>query len=374
MKPGKITQTVLNRSVFKNMKKRNEDTICKPRIGLDSNGFIGEDGMQVLTAVATMAGYEHYLPELTTFRAINNIYASGGEVKGITLSLMLPRFFEESMLKDYTKRLDKICAEHSIDIFGGSTTVNEKIQEPILTVNAIGTKQTSKEIIEVNKSRAFKNKEDNEIQDKSIFNIDIQDKSFLNIEIQDKSILNKDIQDKSKEKTILLTKHIGMEGTIRMASEKQEELQSRFTKAFVDNGRKLLSKMSLKEELNALKDCSNIYTHDVSEGGIFGALYELSEILRCGLDIDLRKIPMTQETIEYCEYFDINPYMLVSGGALLIVTEEPKDIIRRCQNHDIDVTIIGSLTQANDKVIRNEDEVRYLEPYKGDEIYKVFHT
>ena len=32
-----------------------------------------------------------------------------------------------------------------------------------------------------------------------------------------------------------------------------------------------------------------------------------------GLEIDLKKIPIRQETIEICEFFDLNPYKLLSG-------------------------------------------------------------
>lgn len=58
--------------------------------------------------------------------------------------------------------------------------------------------------------------------------------------------------------------------------------------------------------------------HDVTEGGIFGALWEMAEASGVGLDIDLKKIPIRQETIEICEVYDINPYLLISSGAMLI--------------------------------------------------------
>ena len=38
--------------------------------------------------------------------------------------------------------------------------------------------------------------------------------------------------------------------------------------------------------------------HDVTEGGIFGALWEMAEASGVGLEIDVKKIPIRQETVE----------------------------------------------------------------------------
>ena len=48
--------------------------------------------------------------------------------------------------------------------------------------------------------------------------------------------------------------------------------------------------------------------HDASQGGIFGALWDMAEASGIGLDIDLKKLPIRQDTIEISEFFDINPY------------------------------------------------------------------
>ena len=55
---------------------------------------------------------------------------------------------------------------------------------------------------------------------------------------------------------------------------------------------------------------------DLSEGGIFGALWEMADGAGIGLDVALKRIPIQQETVEICEFFGVNPYqMLSTGGA-----------------------------------------------------------
>ena len=48
----------------------------------------------------------------------------------------------------------------------------------------------------------------------------------------------------------------------------------------------------------------------VGEGGIFAALYRLAKEADTGLVVDLKAMPVRQETIEICEYYKLNPYQL----------------------------------------------------------------
>ena len=111
--------------------------------------------------------------------------------------------------------------------------------------------------------------------------------------------------------------------------------------------------------------------HDVSEGGIFGALWELAESAGVGLEIDLKKIPIRQETVEICEFFDLNPYKLLSGGCLLIATEDGNGLVMELEKADIPAVIIGKATDSNDRVLINEEERRFLETTQTDELISV---
>ena len=111
--------------------------------------------------------------------------------------------------------------------------------------------------------------------------------------------------------------------------------------------------------------------HDVTEGGIFGALWEMAEASGVGLEIDLKKIPLKQETVEICEYFGISPYELISSGSMLMAAKDGNRLVMELQKEGIPAVIIGKATAGRDRILRNEDECRYLEPPKTDELYKV---
>ena len=62
--------------------------------------------------------------------------------------------------------------------------------------------------------------------------------------------------------------------------------------------------------------------HDITEGGIYGALWEVAQASGVGLEVSIEDIPVRQHTIELCEFFDLNPYQLISSGSMLIVTDQ----------------------------------------------------
>ncbi|MBO5657534.1 MAG: hydrogenase maturation factor, partial [Agathobacter sp.] len=110
--------------------------------------------------------------------------------------------------------------------------------------------------------------------------------------------------------------------------------------------------------------------HDVSEGGVFGALCEMAQAANVGLTIELKKIPVRQETIEISEFFDINPYKMLSTGSLLMGTEDGNALVLALEAIGVPAVVIGKATDSNDKVLVNEDERRFLETTQTDELYK----
>ena len=162
-----------------------------------------------------------------------------------------------------------------------------------------------------------------------------------------------------------------MEGTSIIAKEKERELLKRFPPVLVKMAGEQREYLSVASEAaTALK--SGVYAmHDVRNGGIFGALWEISRKLGVGLCVDLKKIPVRQETIEICEFYNLNPYELISGGMLIMLTRDGQRLAEDLENKGINGIVIGSTNDGNDKIIVNQEEIRYLEPPVPDEINKL---
>ena len=163
---------------------------------------------------------------------------------------------------------------------------------------------------------------------------------------------------------------IACEGTAVLALEKEKQLKERFAGFFVDAAKELFyaGAMPAIRVIMSSQDAAGIA---VREGGIFGGLWELGTIGKVGLDIDLRSIPVRQHTIEICEYFNINPYMLLSGGCMLLTAPGGEALVSALSQEGIPAAVIGRTCSGNDRIVRYDDEIRYLEPAGTDEIYRI---
>ena len=82
-------------------------------------------------------------------------------------------------------------------------------------------------------------------------------------------------------------------------------------------------------------------------------------------------IPILQETIEFANHYDIDPYRLRAGGSLLAVTGDADALLEKLWESGIPAARIGELSGNRDKILRNEDEIRYLDLPQPDELRKI---
>ena len=171
---------------------------------------------------------------------------------------------------------------------------------------------------------------------------------------------------------IVMTKWIGLEGTALIARSSFDKLKARYPADIVDEAAGFLKYLSVIPEAATAVESGASDMQAVREGGIFGGLWELAAKNGVGLVADLCSIPVRQEAIEVCEYFDLNPYELMAGGSLLITCPNGGALVRALADCKIAAAVIGKITDGNDRIIRHEDENRFLEPVRGDEIYKYY--
>ncbi|MCD8149932.1 MAG: hypothetical protein LUE92_10300 [Clostridiales bacterium] len=169
---------------------------------------------------------------------------------------------------------------------------------------------------------------------------------------------------------IIVTKWVGLEGTVRIVQERRAELLCRFPSFMLEDAAGFSRFLSVQSELAAAKN-GGAAMLELAWGGVFGGLWELAEQAGVGLEINLKRIPVRQETVEICNYYDINPYQLTSGGSLLLTAQDGYGLADRLQGAGIPAAVVGKAVAGNDRVVLNGDVRRFLEPPKRDEIEKV---
>lgn len=164
----------------------------------------------------------------------------------------------------------------------------------------------------------------------------------------------------------------GLEGMLRIIGEKEAELRERFTPAFIGQMKAYDSELCGLSKI-AVADAMGVSViRQVSRGGILASLWDLAKDTELGLNLDLKKIAVRQETIEVCEHFRLNPYQLASGGSFLMLTENGEALADALNQKGIQAAVIGQLTDSNDKIIHNGEDMRYINRPAPDELMKVF--
>lgn len=103
----------------------------------------------------------------------------------------------------------------------------------------------------------------------------------------------------------------------------------------------------------------------IGEGGVLAALRNMGESLNSGMEINLHSIPIYQESVEVCDFLDVNPYALYSGGSVLVVIQ-PENVDKITG----EAVRIGQLTDNNDRVLLVGEEKRFISRADEDELYR----
>lgn len=327
MKIGKVPENILKRSVLKQIHTKRPEVVLGASVGEDCAAVKLAPDETLVLSTDPITGTAQDIGTLAIQITANDLASSGAEPIGVLLTILLPPKVREIALKRIMTQIEEACAKAGMQIMGGHTEVTAVVNQPVVTVCGVGKVKDGR-VISTAGARCGMD--------------------------------------------ILVTKWIGIEGTAILAKEKETELLTRFSVPFIEKAKKFDEYISVLSEAAVAVLSGVSAMHDVTEGGIFGALWEMAEASGVGLEIDLKKIPIRQETVEVCEFFGINPYKLISSGCMLMAAADGNALVRELEKAGIPATIIGKATEGNDRVLINEDERRFLEPPKTDELYKVF--
>ena len=324
MKTGKISESVLKRSVLKYIESENHMIKNGAGVGSDCAIFTCGKGLgaQASAVFSLQQAADIYYPFC---KAANNV-ACGGAIPGMALlTLMLPEAAEEQKLQELMQEADAAAGSLGLQLAGGHTAVSADLSVPIASVTVTGILEGS--------------------------------------ELRPKGT--------GPGQEIVMTKWAGLEGTILLAERYGDRLRERYPLHMIEAAAALKQQLSVIPEAATAAKSNVSAMHDASTGGIFAALWELAESAGVGLAADLKKIPIKQETVEVCEFFGLNPYELLSGGCLLMTTDSGERLVQALEEVHIPAAIIGRTTDNNDRIVINEEESRFLERPKTDEITKI---
>ena len=320
MQTGKASYNVLKRSVIRPI-AGSANALSAVGGGVNGSVFSMEKGgVFVMSSNPVMiAGEEDCY--WGVWRCLADIYSCGGTPAGIQDTIILPPDMEEVTLQSWMKKLAQVCKEAGVPLLGGHTTVSEAVNRMVVTLSAVGS-------------------------------------------AKEPPVCPKAGWD------IVVTRWIGLGGTVLLAKEKEQELARHYTLDFISGAKNLMPEGQWGEETR-IGTRLGAAMHNLSEGGVLGGLWELMERGSLGMEVHLKQIPIRQETVELSEYLGLNPYQMFSPGSYLMAVPEGEKLVEELVRVGIPAAVIGRTTAEKARILYRDEEVRYLDRPAQDELYRM---
>lgn len=291
---------------------------------------------KIITKTATAYGQSKEIGIYALAQALNEVTAEGASSFEAEIRIMIPMYAFKSRVHTMEKIMKHICAKKGVELAEIKSERNSIITQTMVIVTVTGYSELAVEESALNGNQKH---------------------------AQGSIYTGQDI---------VLTKWIGMEGMLRITTEKEEALKERFSAGFLKQILSYKEHIFAEKEIRIARDCGVSYMKQITEGGIMAALWNLAKETEAGIEADLKLLPVRQETIEVCEYFRLNPYQLTSTGSMLMVAEDGEKLAETLHAQGIAATVIGKLTDNNDKLLHNGEEIRYIDRPAPDELMKIF--
>jgi hydrogenase expression/formation protein HypE len=115
--------------------------------------------------------------------------------------------------------------------------------------------------------------------------------------------------------------------------------------------------------------------HDATEGGVFGALHEIAAASNCGVRIRKSAIRIARETLQVCGVFDLDPYVSLSEGTLVIAARPEKvtHILSALHEKSIAAADIGMFLPISQGMwVESTEGVQPLPEVKADPYWQAY--
>jgi len=304
---------------------KREDVVLRSGIGEDCAGIRYGDEVCLLTT-DPITGAANEVGRLAVHISCNDIASNGAAPIALLVTILAPESTTEEDLKLIMTQAHEEASKLNVEIVGGHTEITNAVSRIVVSTTAIG-KQPIGELF-----------------------------SNSNIQIGD---------------LLVMTKSAGLEGTGIIAYEK-DDLKDVLDANEIKEAKNMLDHLSVVKEGIIAGKVGVTSMHDITEGGLLGAVWEVCEGVDLGAIIQYEAINIPEVTKKICNHYNINPLRLISSGTMLMtVSPDKKDeLLDTLKEDGIVCSVIGEITNK-DVYLERRGRLAYVTPPDSDELYKV---
>ena len=310
---GKVDGSILSKRVFPYLGGEQKEILVGPNVGIDAavidlsklpgKMVVSQDP---ITGAGKNAGFH------VVNVCANDVASMGAKPMFFLSTIIMPKGTTEEELEKISKDIERAAKEIGVSIIGGHTEVSSKVTDLILSGAMIG--------------------------------------------FADRYLSTSGAKENDD---ILLTKGAGIEGTAILAESKHEYLSKFLDEGMLESAMGLLDQISVVKEALIASSLGAMALHDPTEGGIIGGLHEIADASNTGFEFYPDRVNLYNETKLICDVLKINPFGLISSGALMIISpkENTEQIVNALEKENIKSTVIGKVTRerrSHERICQDE--------------------
>lgn len=326
MQVGKLTPAALQQLIFDRLGQRRGEVVLRGSLGedsaaLDLAGDLCVISTDPITGASKNAGW------FAVHVSCNDVATNGAEPVAVLLTLLLPAGSDLSLVQEIMADAERAAQEVSVEIVGGHTELTAAVNQPIISTTVIGraTRQGLATSASIHPGDA-----------------------------------------------LVATKYVGLEGTAILAWDYPGVTRPLLGEELWEAAKELQRLISVVPEARIAADLGVKAMHDVTEGGVLGAAYEMAGAAGLGFELDEANLLLHPATKRLAEHLQFDPLRLISSGTLLLATPEPEQLIAALKAREIPASVIGHFHRDETmRLIRRDGVIADVKPPESDELWRL---
>lgn len=322
MRLGKLDNADLERFVLSKFARTRPETRNMPAIGADCATLDLSDDLVVLSCDPITSASVKQLGRLSVHVSCNDVAAAGAEPVALLVTLLMPPDGTLEQIGSIAHELAHAAQLAHVDVVGGHTEVTDAVMRPV-TCTSVIARQNRSAVLRGMRAGDY----------------------------------------------VVMTKHAALEGTSILADDFADRLTG-LPADVLESARDLNRFLSVVPESRIAMRHGAVSMHDVTEGGVLGALWELAYANGCAISAKRSAISILPATLAICKQLSLDPYRLIGSGSLLIACEDGARMVNALKTAGIDSAIIAHAIKGE---MSDLDGEPIQEPH-ADEIYRLYET
>ncbi|MGV8984610.1 AIR synthase family protein [Clostridium sp.] len=324
MKVGKLNWDDLKQIIDNNKSVVRDDVRIRSGIGEDCS-VINFGEYECVVSTDPITGADKNMGKLAVNINCNDIASCGVEPVGILVTILVPPTATLEDIKKIMEEIDEETKKLNVEILGGHTEVTEAVNRIVVSCTAIGKGKAGGAV------------------------------ATSGARIGDE---------------IIVTKLLCMEGTSIVVNDYLDRVREVLTHDEIEQAKDYVNGISVALEGRIAGEFGVNSMHDITEGGVLGALWEVAQASNLGFEVYYDKMPISEITIKICDKLNIDPLKFISSGSMLITATGGEKLVEELISKGIEATVIGKITTDRGILVTNGVRNDVLPPTR-DELFSI---